>query len=213
MYTSSLSASTSTAGSGDGTFLTVSTVDASLDHTKLVASTMDLEYMENYIPDRVEGAGLYSGNYADSYALELSRQLVAFSASIYEPSLVQSANDYDQMLGSRLEIIPLVLYLVAIFLFSLVTLVIGILSLIAFHSTPFVDLGHKRITSPIPLFYYLFGPVDPRTTWEKDHLNLFLAETENDRLNVGTVDLDGQRVFGVARVHEAEAIVEERVRM
>jgi hypothetical protein len=208
-YTSS-SAATSTSSEEDGAFQTISWVDAPVENARVIVSTVDLGYMAQYIPARVEGAGLYSGSYPDAYALELSRELMAFSAFIYQPSQVTAVANYQEELGTRLQIIPLILFLIVIFTFSIVTLIIGILSILAFYSMPFVDLGHKRIVSPLPLFHYLFGPVDPHKTWERDHLDLFLTETEDDRLSVGRVALDGRQVFGVARVHAAVALAEER---
>jgi len=200
-YTSSFtdSSSKTTVPSGtDGTFQTLSSTVSSLETARFFTGSLDWNIMTTYIPDRVEGAGLFSGNYANAYALELSRELAAMTGSIYSSIPVETVNTFEETWGSRIQIAPLVLYLLVVLIFSITTLVIGLQSLIASYTTPFLGLAHKRITSPLPLFYYSFGRVDPVQTWEENDLDLFLAESESDRLNVGRVE--GGQSFGVARV-------------
>jgi len=158
---------------------------------------MDQGFMEYYIPNNIEGAGLYTGNYADAYALELSRELAAFSAYIYAPVQVQTIYTYEQQIGSRIQIVPFVLYLAANFIFGIASVYIGVCALASFLVTPNAGLGHNRITSPLSLFYYRFGPVDVHGTWEKDE-DMF-KETEGDRLSVGVYDVNGVPVFQIEK--------------
>ncbi|KAG9011455.1 hypothetical protein FRB94_008286 [Tulasnella sp. JGI-2019a] len=182
-YTPPFSSATNSAG--EGTYKMTSWTNASPRVTSLLAAYVDSPWLQ--ISQRVEGAGYLgqSMTYVDAYAQELSRELVAFSASIWEPSQVLSVQNVEQKLGSRVQIIPLALYVSAVLLYSIFTLVVAIYAAIAARSTSFVNLAQRRITSPIGLVHQLFGPIEPSRTWKEGSLGIFSVESEADRLDVG----------------------------
>lgn len=71
----------------------------------------------NGVVTAIDGAGINGDSYAAAFALELSRQTLAFTSAIFEPIEVQSIFALESGLGSALEIIPLILYLVTLVLF------------------------------------------------------------------------------------------------
>jgi len=46
---------------------------------------IDTGELTKRVPNAVDGAGLLVGDYSSSFALELSRELAAMSANLYEP--------------------------------------------------------------------------------------------------------------------------------
>lgn len=67
-------------------------------------------------------------------------------------------------------------------------------------STPFVPLAHVYLTSPLPLVHLMFDVADAPRTWKASEVGLFNVESEQDRLNVGSVKLGCEGlIFGVAR--------------
>lgn len=65
----------------------------------------------------IDGAGIYGESYADAYALELSREVLAYSSWIFEPAQVRSVYAVESGLGASLELVPLLLYLATVVLF------------------------------------------------------------------------------------------------
>lgn len=191
-----------------------------------MAIYLDSTFISTYVPQRVEGAGMGPGlSYVDAFAIELSRELVAFSASIWEPDEVSTIQTVTEKLGSRILIVPLTLYVSAVLLYrfvfpssssrllqvadptppadpnSAVTLGIAVTALAAARSTSFVHLAHFRLTSPMALVHDLSGSVDPARTWKEDGLGVFSHESDGDRLNVGPVtNSRGETAFGVRKV-------------
>lgn len=103
--------------SGDGTYAMDSWTSATPRVTSLLAAYIDSTYLQTYVSQRVEGSGYVTGEsmpYVDAYAQELSRELVAFSASIWEPAQAISVQNAEQKLGSKVQVVPLALYVLAV---------------------------------------------------------------------------------------------------
>lgn len=99
---------------------TLSSTDSSATTNKLLAAVVQY-FKTPWTGQRTEGTGLQSGNFAEAYALELSRELLAFSASIYEPRPVSRIMNVDNtIVGSRLQVVPMALFLVWVLLYSYV---------------------------------------------------------------------------------------------
>lgn len=104
----------------DGTFQTLSATDASLHLTKLVSALTDsgLFGINMAIDRSVNGqVGGTSADYAAAYALELSRQLIAMTASVWEPAPAQSVHIIKRALGAEIKLVPLALYILGVLLF------------------------------------------------------------------------------------------------
>jgi len=186
---------------GDGVYKTLSWEPASLRITSLLTAYLDSTYISSFVPQNVEGSGLHFGmNYVDAFGLELSRELVAFSASIWQPENVLSISGTKSEQGTRLQIIPLALYVVTVLLYSAVTLIVAVTAIIATHSISYVGLAQTRITSPTVLIYQLFGPVESSRTWKESGVDLFAVESETDRLDIGAYKIaQGELAFGVSK--------------
>lgn len=84
----------------------------------MLLATVVQSYRTALTGQRTEGTGLQSGNFANAYALELSRELLAFSASVYEPVEVVGIQSTDgTVVGARLQLVPLMLFLCASLLY------------------------------------------------------------------------------------------------
>ena len=71
------------------------------------------------VSDAVNGAGLLTNmSYEQAYGLELSKQTLARGAYIYEPRDVLSISKELNVIGSKLQLIPLVIFVVATFIFA-----------------------------------------------------------------------------------------------
>jgi len=160
----------------------------------------DVGVLQNELQTFVDGQGLQTGDYANAYGLELSRELLALSASIFEPVQATDVYSLRQIVGSNLNLVPFILYVSTVFLFCVVVVIICVLSYRASQRVAYVKLAHIRVTSPLPLVHLLFGPIDPARTWKDEGSSLFSVETEDDRLNVGPMlTAHDEMAFGIAR--------------
>ena len=94
-----------------------------VDSTKYMTSVMfssmtDILYS---VSDAVEGAGLQENrSYVEAYGLALSRQVLARGADIYEARDVIGVAKEQSVIGTKLQIIPLIIFVAAMVLFSYV---------------------------------------------------------------------------------------------
>jgi len=73
----------------------------------------------NAVSYAVDGAGLQDNTtFEETYSLELSRQTLARGAYMYEAKPVLGINKELIVIGTRLQIIPLVLFVAATLIFS-----------------------------------------------------------------------------------------------
>lgn len=116
-YTPPSSTAPSTQG---GTYTTITTSLAPAPRVPmLVATGLDNGPILSWVPDRVDGVGWQgAGNYLESFALEMSRELMAFTAMLWQPEQVLSIQDVAGVIGSRVQIAPLALYVGAVLLYA-----------------------------------------------------------------------------------------------
>ncbi|KAG8948018.1 hypothetical protein FRC04_010060 [Tulasnella sp. 424] len=183
-----------------GSYQALSSSISNIQMATLVSIGLDIGFIQRNMPSRIEGAGLRGGSYTTAFAQELSRELIGLSAALYEPVPVTAIAETSVVLGSRVQLVPLALYLAAVVIYALTALIVGIAALIEAHSVKFVKLVHLRITNSLPIVHALFGPVDSSRTWKDDGVEMFSTEAEKDRLYVGPVrsQTEGDS-FGFAR--------------
>jgi len=71
------------------------------------------------VSDAVDGAGLLTSmSYEEAYSLQLSKQALARGAYLYAPRDVLSISKEQNIIGSRLQLIPLVIFVCATLLFA-----------------------------------------------------------------------------------------------
>lgn len=95
----------------NGTFMTLSKEPTDLNMSLRFAASLSEAVLFGRIPIAVEGAGVSGGSYVDSYALELSREIAAYSAFLYQPAAVTSPRSLSLSTGSQLQLVPLILLL------------------------------------------------------------------------------------------------------
>lgn len=61
--------------------------------------------------------GPQARSFSELYALELSKNLIGYSASIFEPAHALTVSSLKPVIGSRIQVLPLLLTLVAAFLY------------------------------------------------------------------------------------------------
>ena len=174
----------------------------------------------------IDGAGLQSNTtYEEAYSLELSRQMLARAAFIYEPANVLQIQSENNVNGSILQIIPLAIFLGALLAFAYVPLLliksdeplkalylyescqvlyVTLRTVIATWGVQYVDLAAHHLNDPLATMQRLYGHPDPVLTWETDSDKRFGSEAERGRLSVGPVLLStngtGGSVFMVTKI-------------
>lgn len=84
----------------------------------LISIGLDMGVIQRNMPSRIEGAGLRGGSYTTAFAQELSRELISLSAALYEPVPVTAIAGTSVVLGSRVQLVPLGLYLTAVVIYA-----------------------------------------------------------------------------------------------
>lgn len=118
--------------SSSGIYTISSWTPASPRITSLVAAYVDSGYPQTRVEDTVEGAG-YLGQgqtYEQAFGLELSRELMAFTGMIWMQEEALSAENATHKLGSRIQIVPFVLYVVVVIFYRCVRSRLGWFSII-----------------------------------------------------------------------------------
>lgn len=74
------------------------------------AGSVNTMYMRDRVPAAVEGTGITDGSYADAFAIEFSRELMALGAYVFMPQGVSDIVTTQQKFGSRIQVAPLGVY-------------------------------------------------------------------------------------------------------
>jgi len=185
----------------NGSFITNNTTAADLNMTRRVALFADTGYIYDRLLIVVEGAGLVSGDYVAEFALELSRELIAMTAYIYEPGESLEMHTVQSVLGARLQLVPLVLLVTVLVTYCMTTMVITVLAVTAQSSTNYVALARNRLADPMTVIHsaFCFKEAHPSRTWEEETMEMFSTENRTDRLSVGPMNLEHGVAFGVSR--------------
>jgi hypothetical protein len=107
----------------NSSFIIKTTAPADLNMMRCIATMMTSENsfaedLVNCISNAVEGIGMVTGDYVSSFALELSRELAAMSASIYEPGAVSELIQLVLGIGAKLELVPLDMLLTVLLVYN-----------------------------------------------------------------------------------------------
>jgi hypothetical protein len=101
----------------NGSFSVQNSTKADLNMTRRISTMAATGLLGDHVSNVVEGAGLVSGDYVSSYALELSREFVALSASMYEPADVYDAVKLTPGIGAKLQMAPLALLMATVLVY------------------------------------------------------------------------------------------------
>lgn len=64
-----------------------------------------------FVPDAIDGAGLFSGRYNDSFASKLSQVALSMTSYVMEPAETLNMQSIEPKIGSRLPLAPFLLLL------------------------------------------------------------------------------------------------------
>ncbi|KAF7323400.1 hypothetical protein HMN09_00120900 [Mycena chlorophos] len=166
-------------------------------------------FLADRIPAALEGVGLNASSpadYANAFARELSRQLIAFTSVLYVPSPPLEVQHVTPILGSKLYLPLLILILAWTALYLLTTLVLGIVAVRATNASPYTLLAAERLRSPFTAVHAAYARNEAQRTWNVEPNKLFSVETGLDRLSVGpTTTSGGGLAFGVTRAAAVRA--------
>ncbi|KAJ7698324.1 hypothetical protein B0H17DRAFT_1050775 [Mycena rosella] len=167
-------------------------------YTTLASSASDLPQAQRvldgswagsvYVPPAIEGVGLYSGNYADSFASGLSKTALAATTYVMEPTEALETEFVQTNLGSRLPLAPLLLLFTLSFLYCALVLAVTALAVREIFKSPLTSFAHSRLVDPVTVISTAYGPEDSKLKRTHEVQELFGDETVADRLNVAVHD-------------------------
>ncbi|KAJ7348822.1 hypothetical protein DFH08DRAFT_1079265 [Mycena albidolilacea] len=171
-----------------------------LDITRGIGAMTSAAYLSMRVPAAVDGAGLAGGDYASAFARELSRELIAFTASAYASAAPLDLQIVVPILGSRFPLVLLVLILAWLVAYCALVLFLTISAVLASSASPYTLLARSRLADPLTAVHTAYGRAEAHRTWERSAQRLFSVETGLDRLSVGpTTSSAGGLAFGVSR--------------
>ena len=130
-------------------YITNTAVSTSIETARYVVTAMFYS-SSTLVSDAVDGAGLQTKTpYEEAYSLELSRQSLARGAYIYAPSDALSILRELNIIGTELQLIPLVIFVAAMLLFSCVDLATSFFFLKTYSETTsqFCSLSESKFSS------------------------------------------------------------------
>ncbi|KAJ7718196.1 hypothetical protein DFH07DRAFT_1011950 [Mycena maculata] len=168
--------------------------------TRRIAAMTTAAFLSERIPAAVDGAGLEDGDYASSFGRELSRELIAFTASLYSPDAPEELQRVTPILGSRLSLPVLAVMALITSVYGAFLLFLTASAVLASSASPYTLLARKRLAEPLTAVHAAYARAEPHRTWEQSNQRLFSTETGSDRLSVGpTTSATGGLAFGVSR--------------
>ncbi|KAJ7891424.1 hypothetical protein B0H14DRAFT_2688902 [Mycena olivaceomarginata] len=139
-----------------------------LDVTRGIGAMTSAAYLSMRVPAAVDGAGLTGGDYASAFARELSRELIAFTASAYA-----SAAPLDCRQSSPFSARGFLFNLTCS---SALVLFLTISAVLASSASPYTLLARSRLADPLTAVHTAYGRVEAHRTWERSAQRLFSVE-------------------------------------
>ncbi|KAF7345476.1 hypothetical protein MVEN_01565900 [Mycena venus] len=137
-----------------------------------------------YVPTAVDGAGLYSGSYADAFAARLSLVTLATTAYVIEPTEALQQEYTWPIIGSRIPLAPFLLFFTIAFIYCVSVAIITIKAVIQIRTSPYTSVARSRLLDPSTVISTAYGPDDAKLKPTHTIEELFGDETAADRLNV-----------------------------
>ncbi|KAJ7886814.1 hypothetical protein B0H14DRAFT_2696851 [Mycena olivaceomarginata] len=137
-----------------------------------------------YVPVSIEGAGLYSGSYADAFGAKLS--LVALSTTTYiiEPTEALQQEYTWPYIGSRIPLAPFLLLFTLAFVYCVSVATITFGAVMQIRKSPHTGLARSRLLDPATAISTAYGPEDAKLRATSTANELFGHETAADRLTM-----------------------------
>ncbi|KAJ7620195.1 hypothetical protein FB45DRAFT_1062555 [Roridomyces roridus] len=132
----------------NGTYSTVSSTPSDLEQAARVSDGLWAGAV-SYVPNAVEGVGMYSGSYIDAFSNQLSLVALATTWYVMEPINVLSAQSTVVPIGARLPLAPFLLVLVIPFIYCVSVLAVTISAVIATLKSPYTAFARSRLMDPV----------------------------------------------------------------
>ncbi|KAJ7611811.1 hypothetical protein FB45DRAFT_941078 [Roridomyces roridus] len=173
------------------------TASTNLDIVHALGAMTTAAFLQERVPAAIDGA---TEDYAAAFGRELSRELIAFTAALYEPAPPQEVQRVKAVLGTRIPLAVLVLMLVLVVGYCVLILLLTCTAAAASSASPYTLLARARLSSPLTAIHAAYARCEAHRTWESTSARLFSTETGLDRLCVGpTTTSAGGLAFGVTR--------------
>ncbi|KAJ6601693.1 hypothetical protein DFH09DRAFT_1270687 [Mycena vulgaris] len=152
-----------------------------------------------YVPNTIDGVGLFSGSYSDAFAEQLS--LVALSTTAYavEPIPVLETQSTQLFTGSRIPLAPFLLLLLLAFIYCVLVFVLTVLAVIQNRNSPHAAFARSRLIDPTTAISVAYGPDESKLKITHTVEELFGDETGEDRLSVAVEN----KIHGLPVVRKA----------
>ncbi|KAJ7909045.1 hypothetical protein B0H13DRAFT_2273026 [Mycena leptocephala] len=144
-----------------------------------------------YVPDAVEGAGIFSGNYADAFAAKLSSVALSATAYVIEPTNALSTPNLISGPGYPWR------HFCSCCSQLCSNAVVTVLAVLEIRKSPlFTTLAHSRLVNPATVIGAAYGPDESKAKPTQAIQELFGEETAADRLSVAESN-DGRGIKGI----------------
>ncbi|KAJ7458553.1 hypothetical protein FB451DRAFT_581084 [Mycena latifolia] len=137
-----------------------------------------------YVPAAIEGVGLYSGNYADSFAARLSLVALSDTAYVIEPTEALETQFVQPNIGSRIPLAPCLLLFILAFVYCVSVVAVTFMAARENLKSPHTSFARSRLVDPVTAISTAYGPDDSKLKRTHTVEELFGNETVADRLTV-----------------------------
>ncbi|KAJ7886816.1 hypothetical protein B0H14DRAFT_2696861 [Mycena olivaceomarginata] len=138
-----------------------------------------------YVPIAVDGAGLYSGSYADAFSARLSLVTLATTVYVVEPVEALRMENTRNLIGSRLPLAPLLILFTLAFIYCVSVVMITVMAVTETQRSPLTAVARSRILDPATAISTAYGPEEAKRRATSTVHELFGHETAADRLTMG----------------------------
>ncbi|KAJ6487113.1 hypothetical protein C8R47DRAFT_1127752 [Mycena vitilis] len=144
-----------------------------------------------YVPPAVEGVGLFSGHYNDSFASKLSQVALAMTSYAMEPTDALDMQSIELKIGSRLPLAPFLLVLLISCFYCITVILVTVLAIFEIRRSPQAALARSRLIDPATVISTAYGPDRGKFLATLSTHELFGEESDTDRLTLSTGVADG----------------------
>ncbi|KAJ7753510.1 hypothetical protein B0H16DRAFT_1834606 [Mycena metata] len=142
-----------------------------------------------YAPMAIDGAGLLSGSYNDSFANQLSLVALSMTSYVMEPADALDIQSIEATIGSRLPLAPFSLLVLISTVYCIFVIAVTIEAILDTRKYPQAALAQNRLVDPATAISTAYGREEFKLRRTASTLELFGHETDGDRL---TLDLGMQ---------------------
>ncbi|KAJ7155253.1 hypothetical protein C8R46DRAFT_1227201 [Mycena filopes] len=140
---------------------------------------------QSYATRSIDGAGLLSGSYTDSFAQQLSLVALSMTSYVVEPAEALDIQSVEESIGSRLPVAPLSLIVLISTIYCLLVIAVTVKAVLETRKYPQAAFARSRLVDPATAISTAYGPDEYKLRRTASTLELFGHETDGDRLTLG----------------------------